>query len=242
MTGPIQADRHAQRMKARREAKEAASPWYILGPIPPRPEPTGAAPDVLPTKATIDYYQALPAMYGTTVATTLAAMSVHRVPFTPELLDYLEAKAIRDLRRTMQMGEDKRERYSEARRRAAEDSWVYFIQHDGKVKIGVSINVAARAVSLSLRWTDVVAVIKGDRKLERALHKRFAAYRVGDTEWFDYCDTIREYIDHYAEPFSAQHPAYIKPAPTERSSLTPEVAYRNLANAASGVLLDTQGG
>ena len=97
MTGPIHAARTAERLQANRERRETRAPWYIHGPIPPRPEPTGTTA-CLPTKETIDYYQALPTLYGTSVAMTLASMSIHRVPFTPELIDYLEAKAIRDLR------------------------------------------------------------------------------------------------------------------------------------------------
>lgn len=237
MTGPIYKARMEARLQQRREMRENQTPWYVYGPIPHRPAGTACVSEILPTDETIEHYKALPALYGKRVAAELAAMSVHGVPITERLLDYLEAQAVRDVIRQEQARQESVGARKEGKRRRSEDSWVYFIQHDGRIKIGVSVNPVARATSLSLRWTDIVAVIKGDRKLERALHKRFAKHRIGDTEWFTDCSAIRTYMEQFAEPFSAQHPSYIKPKDNgPRPYVRPEIAYQNLANAIGGTL------
>jgi hypothetical protein len=76
---------------------------------------------------------------------------------------------------------------------------VYFIQsNNGPVKIGVAHDVEARAASLQTGNPyplKVLAVIKqGGRTLERELHKRFAADRLGG-EWFQNSISLQEVIN-----------------------------------------------
>ncbi len=103
------------------------------------------------------------------------------------------------------------------------ESFVYFIRHGDTVKIGVSTDPGKRAAALSLRESNVLAVLPGDRKLERSLHAKFAAHRIGTTEWFAICPEIIDYIDTYAERFTKHH--------RSRKGRTSEVSdpYENLA-------------
>jgi N-acetylneuraminic acid mutarotase len=76
---------------------------------------------------------------------------------------------------------------------------VYFIQSsNGPIKIGVATNVEARAASLQSGNPcpiKILAIIKnGGKELERELHKRFAADRLGG-EWFQNSNSLKEVID-----------------------------------------------
>lgn len=95
-------------------------------------------------------------------------------------------------------------------------SWVYFIRVGDRVKIGTSVNPAQRAVSLSLRVNNVLAVMEGGRKLEKSLHVKFAEHRIEDTEWFAWCDPIATFIDSCADPFTRDHRAYKPGAQSSR--------------------------
>lgn len=86
--------------------------------------------------------------------------------------------------------------------------WVYFIKVGDRVKIGTSVNPAQRAVALSLRIKDVLAVMEGDRKLERSLHIKFAQHRIDNTEWFTWCDEIATFVESCADRFTKDHRAY----------------------------------
>lgn len=93
--------------------------------------------------------------------------------------------------------------------------WVYFIRVGDRVKIGTSVNPAQRAVALSLRVKDVIAVMEGDRKVEKSLHAKFAEHRIDDTEWFAWCDEIAHFIDTAADRFTKDHRAYKPGAPEQ---------------------------
>jgi hypothetical protein len=76
---------------------------------------------------------------------------------------------------------------------------VYFLRNGGRVKIGVSQNIKRRVAALSLRPDDVVRAEHGHQEWERALHGRFAALRVDDTEWFELRGALAEHLGLPAE-------------------------------------------
>jgi hypothetical protein len=92
-----------------------------------------------------------------------------------------------------------------AKNRIKSPGFVYFILHGDQIKIGHSIDPATRAKSLSLRPSDVIAVIEGTQALERSLHKKFSEHRIGNTEWFHDCPEIREHIRTFGQPLTRHH-------------------------------------
>lgn len=74
------------------------------------------------------------------------------------------------------------------------DSVVYFIANGGRVKIGYTTNLRGRLGSLALRSDSVLLALHGGPELERALHAHFAAYRNGNTEWFELAPEVFRYI------------------------------------------------
>ena len=71
---------------------------------------------------------------------------------------------------------------------------VYFLRNGGRVKIGTSQNLRRRITSLSLRREDVIRVEHGTQDYERSLHRRFAALRIGETEWFELSGELAAYL------------------------------------------------
>lgn len=60
--------------------------------------------------------------------------------------------------------------------------WVYYgFALDQRVKIGYSANYRRRGGELRI---DIRYKFPGDETLERAEHRRWAKYRIGDSEWF----------------------------------------------------------
>lgn len=96
---------------------------------------------------------------------------------------------------------------------------VYFISNGGRVKIGYSTNLHSRVLSLSLRQENVLSVFRGGPDLERSLHAKFQAHRVGNTEWFDASHEILTY-------------ASAGPIPTVRTSGSAGVIGTSLADLA----------
>lgn len=195
---------------------------------PERPTATRREVDTYDHDEVIAYYRRC---RDDTSASAVAQMKVHAVPITTEMLDYLDAMRLRAIRHQAQRDDTVIAQRRELVRRRREESWVYFIAAPGRIKIGVSVDPAARALSLSLRWQDIVAVIEAGEAFERHLHKEFAAHRIGDTEWFHDCPEIRDYIDTYGEPFSAQHRAYKAPKRATRTNVTRDQAYGALLRA-----------
>lgn len=72
--------------------------------------------------------------------------------------------------------------------------YVYFAENpsSGYIKIGVSSNPAVRKWALG-RGTMLLRTIRGTRRTEQRLHRKFRAYRVKG-EWFRDCPEIRAYI------------------------------------------------
>lgn len=71
---------------------------------------------------------------------------------------------------------------------------VYFMANGGRVKIGYTKSLFSRISSLSLREEAVLLLLHGGTDLERALHSKFDAYRVADSEWFELAPEIVHFI------------------------------------------------
>jgi len=71
---------------------------------------------------------------------------------------------------------------------------VYFIANGNRVKIGTSVNTSKRIATLALQRSDVLLLLRGGPMLERALHRRFGAHRIGSTEWFSLAEEVRAYV------------------------------------------------
>lgn len=75
------------------------------------------------------------------------------------------------------------------------DPVVYVLTNGAsRVKIGTSRSLRSRITNLSLRSGDLVCVLRGGRELEKAMHLKFSADRVGDTEWFELGDELHSYL------------------------------------------------
>lgn len=136
------------------------------------------------------------------VALQLRAMSDDGVTLTRELVDHAFRKA--EVER-LRAWHEEQSRKREERNTPVKIGYVYFIEAGNRIKIGYSIDPGKRALSLSLRENDVMAVIEGTRTLERSLHAKFGEHRIGSTEWFDDCPEIREYVQQYGERFTKHH-------------------------------------
>lgn len=71
---------------------------------------------------------------------------------------------------------------------------VYFMANGGRVKIGYTKSLFSRVQALSLRDDAILLLLHGGTELERALHAKFGAHRVGDTEWFELSPEIVHFI------------------------------------------------
>lgn len=71
---------------------------------------------------------------------------------------------------------------------------VYFMANGGRVKIGYTKSLFSRISSLSLREEAVLLLLHGGIDLERALHAKFGAYRVADSEWFELAPDVVHFI------------------------------------------------
>lgn len=80
-------------------------------------------------------------------------------------------------------------------------SEVYFIQCEGRIKIGLSRNADGRLKELSTGAPAklvFLARVPGGRQLETALHRRLRDYRVYG-EWFHDCDDVRDVMQDAME-------------------------------------------
>lgn len=140
------------------------------------------------------------------VSIEVATMLRIGVPVTTELVDYLfTAQAAQQFReqRDRQMALN---RQRSAQRQAVNQSgYVYFLRHGERIKIGHSVDPGERAQALSLRESDIMAVIEGGIRLEKSLHAKFASHRIGNTEWFDVHDELLAYIEQFGERFTKHH-------------------------------------
>jgi hypothetical protein len=81
---------------------------------------------------------------------------------------------------------------------------VYYLRYADRVKIGTTSNPRQRFAAI---WhDDLLALERGDRRLEQHRHGQFADERFGRTEWFDYSERLRVHIETVgggAEPWDA---------------------------------------
>ena len=194
---------------------------YLVGRMTPDEEPTFRADRI------VDY---IVSKYGDDVCLIDVSMQVKElmdngVEVTQAHVDYLFRNSqVRRLREWIRGRELAKE--IEAKQNIKSPGFVYFIEHGHQIKIGHSVDPAARAKALSLRPSNVIAVIEGTQTLERNLHKKFAAWRIDNTEWFQDCPEIREHIAEFGEPFTRHHRS-IK----GRAKETIEDSYIQLAEA-----------
>ena len=162
------------------------------------------------------------------VAVQVRDMIDRGIDVSYELIDYLiereNTEAIQSFAAAI------RKRHEEQDRQTRE-GYVYFIHNQDQIKIGYSIDPGARAIQLSLRESNVLAVIQAEMKLEKLLHEKFSAYRIGATEWFEDCEAIRQFIQDYGQPFTYKHKSRKQ---RERVTVEPKQAYVNLLNAIRG--------
>ncbi|WP_063739300.1 GIY-YIG nuclease family protein [Streptomyces iakyrus] len=71
---------------------------------------------------------------------------------------------------------------------------VYFLRNGTRVKIGTTQNLRRRIDVLALRPDDLVRVEHGGQQHEQALHARFTAHRVSNTEWFELRGELADYV------------------------------------------------
>ncbi|GGV91643.1 GIY-YIG nuclease family protein [Streptomyces massasporeus] len=88
----------------------------------------------------------------------------------------------------------------EVPRAGRHDPIVYFLRNGERVKIGTTTHLASRMESLSLRKTDVILALDGGRELEALLHRRFRAHRIGNTEWFNLAEEIKDFVAARRKP------------------------------------------
>lgn len=74
---------------------------------------------------------------------------------------------------------------------------IYFLQRsDGAIKIGTATDFNSRLAMLTRQHgkLELLGAMDGRRDLEQQLHKQFAEYRIGRTEFFREHDELRAYI------------------------------------------------
>lgn len=81
--------------------------------------------------------------------------------------------------------------------RVKRPSFVYFLESDGLIKIGYSIDPVNRVKSIRQNWPNpirVLKVISGNWCMEQGFHAQFAAHR-RNGEWFARHPELVEFID-----------------------------------------------
>lgn len=77
---------------------------------------------------------------------------------------------------------------------AVHEPLVYFIRNGARVKIGWTTNLKARLSALSLPAGAAALTVPGGPDVEKAMHARFAKFRVGRTEWFEGAPELEAFI------------------------------------------------
>jgi len=73
---------------------------------------------------------------------------------------------------------------------------VYYLRHGARIKIGTTTNPRQRFAAI---WHDeLLAIERGDRRLERARHEQFARERLERSEWFESSPRLLAHIDAVA--------------------------------------------
>lgn len=71
---------------------------------------------------------------------------------------------------------------------------VYFIRNGNRIKIGTTTELKRRIRTLALRPENVALLLPGGRPLERELHRQFADFRIGNSEWFAYDGPLVDFV------------------------------------------------
>lgn len=127
------------------------------------------------------------------------------IEVTEPLIDHLFQHSTDDWLTTF-----RRERMAINRERQTaqrEHGYTYFMQHGDRIKIGYSINPRERAVSLSLRESNIIGVIQSLPKFERVCHDMWADIRIGNTEWFYATEELVRWIGEMANKWHYKHPS-----------------------------------
>lgn len=74
--------------------------------------------------------------------------------------------------------------------RVPEQKYVYVGERDGRLKIGIAVDVPMRMLTLK---ASLLAAIPGDYRTERALHHQFDHLRI-EGEWYTDCEELRRWI------------------------------------------------
>lgn len=81
--------------------------------------------------------------------------------------------------------------------------FVYFLECDGKIKIGVTRNLKQRMASLKTAASskiELIAAVEGGADVERALHRKLQPHRL-EGEWFRDCAEVRVAIQNCLNNF-----------------------------------------
>lgn len=74
---------------------------------------------------------------------------------------------------------------------------VYYLRFDDRVKVGTTANLRQR---LGAIWhEELVALERGDRRLEQRRHAELSDARIGRTEWFRITDEVAAHLDAVGE-------------------------------------------
>ncbi len=83
---------------------------------------------------------------------------------------------------------------------------VYYLAYADRVKIGTTSNPRQRFAAI---WhDDLLALERGDRRLEQQRHREFAEERFGRTEWFEHSERLQCHIESLrggVEPWDSYH-------------------------------------
>ncbi|MFB7113496.1 GIY-YIG nuclease family protein [Streptomyces sp. NPDC056291] len=91
---------------------------------------------------------------------------------------------------------------------------VYLVARGDRVKIGFSTHLGQRLDTLHAEASDVLLLLAGGRKLEGALHERYANFRVGNTEWFTRARCLEGFVQEARRrPLAAAAPPVTGTAP-----------------------------
>jgi len=125
------------------------------------------------------------------------------IDVTPALVDHMFRHTTDDwltMYRKQRAGErDKR------RRKTKGPGWTYFLSTGERIKIGYSHNPAERALSLSLRESNIMGVVQSLPKFERVCHEMWAEYRIDNTEWFRAEPDLLQWIEQVSTKWHYHH-------------------------------------
>ena len=151
----------------------------------------------------VETYTGHPAL--PTVALQVAQMLDLKVNVTTDIVDSLVLSAQGDWLTQRRLS--RQEAIAAARQLRGTQGYTYFLRNGDRIKIGFSRNPKARAVSLSLRESDILGVVPSQQKFERRCHETWEDIRIGNTEWFHATDELLEWIGGIAQKWHYKHPS-----------------------------------